>query len=127
MKNKTTKMLAIFSMCGAILATGIPVCAASGYESFHTTVGNTAVTMEVGFNNSTGYAKVSANNYVDATMDGNVYYFTPTGSATLSGSFSERTYGEVSRNVSGSIYMVDCDFTVTSSDGSSVDHYCYAD
>ena len=88
------------------------------YDQRAGSAGSTAVIAEVGFNGSNAYAtarSVSGAN-IDAAMNGTVYYHGGD-SVAIRGSFSQRSYGQAKRNVDGSIYMVTCQFNITSDDG----------
>ena len=70
------------------------------------------------------YAKVSANEYVDASMDGEAFY-SDGETVKLIGGFDQKTYGEVSRTRDCDAAVVSCKFYVSSEDG-DYSHFCYA-
>ncbi len=74
MANVTRKMMSlIFACLLAFNLTISPAYAGSGYNVFHTYVGGVGMTMEVGFNGSIGYSRITATDYVDTLMDGKLY------------------------------------------------------
>lgn len=117
------RTVAAFVACGVLLATNIVAFAGSGYEQSSGSAGSTRVTAEVGFNGTNAYAKVTATDYVDARMNGTVTWYGASG--PISGGFDQRTYGEVSRNCPTDVIGVNCQFDVSSNDG-SWSHYSYA-
>lgn len=117
-KGKSIKrLLATMLACSMLLATNMVAFAGRAYDEAFGQAGSTGVTAEVGFNGQTAYAKVTATDYVDARMNGNVYYNGASGPVVLSGAFDQRTYGEVSQKCTGDVYVADCYFYVTSADG----------
>ena len=73
---------------GLIVGTALPTFAA--YDEASGDAGSTRVYCEVGFNGGTSYAKVSANEYVDASMDGEAFY-SDGETVKLIGGFDQKT------------------------------------
>ena len=107
---------------GLIVGTALPTFAA--YDEASGDAGSTRVYCEVGFNGGTSYAMVSANEYVDASMDGEAFY-SDGETVKLIGGFDQKTYGEVSRTRDCDAAVVSCKFYVSSEDG-DYSHFCYA-
>lgn len=104
---------------------GTTVSVLAAYEGASGTAGSTNVYCEVGFNGCRAYASVSANDYVDAYMDGEAYYYDGRTTA-LYGGFSQKTYGEVITGRDNvSVSVASCYFTVCGEDG-DYSHFCYA-
>ena len=107
---------------GLIVGTALPTFAA--YDEASGDAGSTRVYCEVGFNGGTSYAKVSANEYVDASMDGEAFY-SDGETVKLIGGFDQKTYGEVSRTRDCDAAVVSCKFYVRSEDD-DYSHFWYA-
>lgn len=117
-KGITTVILSV----SILLGTTMSVLAA--YEGISSTAGSTGVYCEVGFNGNSAYAYVSANDDVDAHMEGTVL-FSNGKTRALYGGFDQRTYGQVSVSWDYVVLSASCDFTVVSEDG-VFRHYSYA-
>lgn len=104
---------------------GTTLSAFAAYDGASGSAGSTPVYCEVGFNGGNAYAYVSANDYVDAVMDGEAYYYDGVTKA-LTGSFSQRMYGDVSVNRNESyVGVASCYFSVYGYDDDYT-HFCYA-
>lgn len=104
---------------------GTAELAFAAYDGVSGSAGSTSVYCEVGFNGGTAYAIVSANDDVDAIMDGEAYYYDGV-TKLLKGGFSQRTYGDVSVSRDESnVGVVSCYFTVCGYDDDYT-HYSYA-
>lgn len=118
MKGKRIKkMAALMAACGMLFATNLVAFAGSAWDQGSGNAGSTGVKAEVGFNGQTAYAKVTATDYVDAKMNGTVYYYGAAGPVVLSGAFTQGTYGEAWQACAGDVYLATCSFYVLSADG----------
>ena len=113
--EKMKKRIAAILTCGILLAGGVTVFA--GSKTANVNVGTTGVTAEIGFNGMRAYAKLSATANIYATMYGEAHFKGGSEPRKFSGRIEENSYGEISANCNGTIYMVSCDFAVTSADG----------
>ena len=123
MKGKKLKKAAAAAFtCGMLLVTGVAALAAS--ETARGNAGSTGIVAEIGFNGTRAYAKLSATANVYATMEAEAYYWGGSEPRKFSGRIEENSYGEISTNCNRDVFIANCRYEVTGTDG-SWSHFMY--
>lgn len=101
MKNFLRTMIAVLAIASMLVSNRVVVCAGSGYNIASKNMGTTLLRGESGFNNLTGFGRLTTNENVDAIIMGTAYcdhegYYYPEYYST---SFSEGCLGECSKTI----------------------------
>ncbi len=110
--------------CVMVLSVNLVAFAATCYDDSVGYAGATRVKVEVGFSGKSAYAKVTASDYVDGSMEGTVYCKSDKG--IIQKSFSQRTYDEFSASYSSDVEVISCDFNIVGNDGGTWNQYLCA-